>query len=162
MKKAEEIANNLRIWAIFNQAAEATMKVVDNELFRKYGISRIQAHVLYIVKNSSNLLSPSEISRRLLREPHSAGSLINRMEKQGLIKKTRDPVMKNISRISLTENGEETYSRMVREMETPHKLLSYLSSEEKAVLLKCSEKLRDEALELLVIKRLWSPLFDED
>ncbi|MFC2017750.1 MarR family winged helix-turn-helix transcriptional regulator [Chloroflexota bacterium] len=149
---------DFKIWSIFNQASEAAIKTIDNELFRNLEISYIQLGVMYVVKNSSNRLSPTEISRVLLREPHTMAALINRMEKQGLIKKTKDHRMKNIKRISLTRKGEEFYTKAMA-VGTPSQLLSCLSPEEKESLRVCSEKIRNEALRHLTIRRLWEPLF---
>lgn len=148
----------IKLWSIFNQASEAAIKAIDHELYRNFEISNIQLSVMYVVKKSSNPLSPTEISRMLLREPHTTAALINRMEKQGLIKKNRDHRMKNIKRISLTKKGEELYTKAI-EMETPSELLSCLSPEEKETLLACSEKIRDEALRHLTVRRIWDPLF---
>lgn len=150
--------DDFKLWSIFNQASEAAIKVVDNELFRKLDLSYIQLGVMYVVKHSSKPLSATEISRILLREPHTTAALINRMEKNGVIKKTKDSRMKNIKRISLSRKGEELYDKAM-EIGMPSSLLACLSSEEKETLLKCSEKIRSEALSQLTVRRLWEPLF---
>jgi DNA-binding MarR family transcriptional regulator len=149
---------DFRLWSIFNQASEAAIKVVDNELYRKLDISYIQLGVMYVVKHATKPLSATEISRILLREPHTTAALINRMEKNGVIKKTKDLRMKNIKRISLSRKGEELYDKAM-ELKIPSMLLSCLSSEEKENLLRCSEKIRNEALNQLTVRRLWEPLF---
>lgn len=151
---------NFKAWVVFHQAAVATNKVREAELF-KYGISRIQVGILFVVKNSNEPLSPTQISRRLIQEPHSTAELLNRMEKHGLIKKTKDPLMKNIKRVTLTEKGEEIY-REVMKIETIDELLSCLSPEEITTLLTCSKKLRDEALKHLPNRHPWQLLFDSD
>jgi len=158
MEKGVDYIYEFKVWNIFNQASEAMIKVYENELFRQYGISRIQLGVLFLVKNSDKPLSPTEISRVLLREPHTTAALINRMEKQGLVKKTRDKRMKNIKRVSLTREGEELFTKAMG-VNTPYELLSCLSPEEKDSLLVCSGKIRDEALKHLTVRRIWDPLF---
>lgn len=149
---------NFRVWTIFHQAAESSIKVVENELFREHGISYIQLAVMYVVKNSKNKLSPTEISRILLREPHTTAALINRMEKQGIVKKTKDSKMKNIKRVSLTRKGEELYVKAMA-VESPFQLLSGLSTEEKEAFLTSTEKIRNAAVDQLTVRRIWEPLF---
>jgi len=158
MGKGIDYNYEFKVWNIFNQASEAMIKAYENELFRQFGISRIQLGVLFIVENSAKPLSPTEISRMLLREPHTTAALINRMEKQGLVKKTRDKRMKNIKRVSLTREGKELLTKAMR-VNTPYELISCLSPEEKDALLICSEKIRDEALKHLTVRRFWEPLF---
>lgn len=153
--------DDIKLWTVFNQASEAGIKVIDSELFRSHEMSYIQLSVMYIIKTSKKLLSPSEISRILLREPHTTAALINRMQKHGLVMKTRDPRMKNIKRILLTRKGEDFYAKASKEEIRPQ-LLACLSQEEKEFLLACSEKIRDEALKQLTVRRIWDPLFGAD
>lgn len=158
MEEKGTLNDDFKLWSIFNQGSEAAIKVFDTELFRNFGISYIQMAVMYVIKNTGKPLSPTEISRVLLREPHTTAALINRMEKQGLVKKTRDSRMKNIKRVSLTRKGEDIYAKAIED-ETRFQLLSCLSPEEKECLLACSEKIRNEALKHLTVRRLWEPLF---
>ena len=158
MNKKADLDYDFKVWSIFNQASEAAIKVFDTALFRDFEISYIQLAVMYVIKTSSKPLSPTEISRILLREPHTMASLIKRMEKHGLVRITRDSQMKNIKRVSLTRKGKDTYAKAVVD-ETRFQLLSCLSAEEKEALLVISEKLRNEALRHLTARRLWDPLF---
>lgn len=157
----KKVITDLELWTVFNQASEAGIKLVDIELYRRHNISYIQLSVMYIIKSSDKRLSPTEISRIILREPHTTTALINRMQGHGLVKKTIDTKMKNVKRISLTAKGEEIYAAAEAD-ETRIKLLSCLTPEEKKILLLCSEKIRNEALNQLVTRRIWEPLFGDD
>lgn len=148
---------DFQLWSVFNQASEAGIKIYDYELYRDLGISYIQMAVMYVIKNSKKALSPTELSRVLLREPHTTAALINRMVDNKLVVKTRDPHMKNIKRVSLTVRGEAIYSKAADSER--YQLLKCLTPEERECLKVCSEKIRNEALNQITVRRLWQPLF---
>lgn len=160
MNNSSDYRDDIKLWRLFNQTAELTFKARENELF-EYGLSRVQAGVLIRLKAADTPLSPTEISRKLCRQPNSTTNLLSRMEKGGLIKKTKDPEMKNIKRFSLTEKGKELYKQVI-DMETPYKLLSCLSPEEKATFSTCLSKLRDVAINDLASKRASRHMFSID
>ncbi len=106
-----------QLWGLLNQASHAMERAREDEL-RPFGLSMMHAGVLYIVKVSKDPVTPAHISRVLFREPHTAvAALLNRMEKQGLLRKTKDLERKNLIRVTLTERGEEAY-RQSREMKS--------------------------------------------
>jgi DNA-binding MarR family transcriptional regulator len=70
------------------------------------------------------------------------------MEKQGLVKRSRDPKRKNVSRITLTRKGEEAFSRQ-KEVRGIAGILSELTPEEGETVLAALEKLRRKAIEEL-------------
>ena len=132
------------LWALLSQASNALGRVADSEL-NQVGISMMQAAVLVFVKNSKEPVIPAHISRWLFREPHTVSQLLMRMEKQGLVKRTKDLDRKNQLRITLTEKGEKAYQKQI-EMRSIGKILSTLSPEECDKLGARLKKLRDEAV----------------
>lgn len=68
------------------------------------------------------------------------------MEKQGLLRKTKDLERKNIVRITLTDKGEEAL-RQAMKRETIVKVISFLSDKEQDCLRAHLETLRHGALE---------------
>lgn len=70
---------------------------------------------------------------------------MNRMEKQGLVRKVKDLERKNMIRIVITEKGGQAYQRS-REMKDIHKILSCLSPKEHDSLRTYLVTLRNEAL----------------
>jgi len=135
------------LWALLDQAATAMSRVADNELSQA-GITMIQGAVLYFVKNAKEPVIPAHISRWLFREPHTVSQLLMRMEKQGLVKRTKDLDRKNQLRITLTGKGEQAYQKQI-EMRSIGKILSTLSPEECDKLGAGLKKLRDEAVKEL-------------
>ena len=135
------------LWALLDQATTAISRVADNELSQA-GITMIQGAVLYFVKNAKEPVIPAHISRWLFREPHTVSQLLMRMERQGLIKRTKDLDYKNRLRITLTEKGEKAYQKQI-EMRSIGKILSTLSPEECDKLGANLKKMRDAAVKVL-------------
>jgi len=78
--------------------------------------------------------------------------LLNRMEKQGLVRRVKDLKRKNLVRVLITEKGKEAYRRQ-SEMRVVRKVMSSLSPKQRHNLLASLKILRNEALEELVVKR---------
>jgi DNA-binding MarR family transcriptional regulator len=135
------------LWALLDQATTAMSRVADNEL-SQIGISMMQAAVLLFVKNAKEPVIPAQISRWLFREPHTVSQLLIRMERQGLVKRTKDLERKNQVRITLTEKGEKAFQQQ-SEMRVIDKILSNLSPKECDKLGACLKQLRDEAIKEL-------------
>jgi len=134
------------LWTAFNQAYEALVRARENEL-RTIGLhSKVQAHVLFVLKAAGVPATPAEISRQLGREPHTVSGLLKRMEKQGLVEKARDPKRKNMRRVAITEIGEEAYQG-AKELKNIRKILSHLSPGERSALIAYLHTVRDRALE---------------
>jgi len=139
------------LWAMLNQVYWAMVRATENEL-RPIGISMIGAAVLFLVKNAKTPATPAQISRWLFREPHTVSGLLNRMEKQGLVRRTKDLERKNLVRVTLTAKGEEAYQRQ-SEMRVVRKVLSSLSPKQRNNLMAYLRALRSRALDELVVRR---------
>ena len=135
---------------LIRQTRDAIIKAREREL-KRTGISSIQAALLFTLKEIGDEATPAEISRRLLREPHSVSTLLNRMEKRGLIKKIKDLPRKNMVRVSITEKGQAVYRRTT-ERAGMHEIMSVLSEKDKRELRLLLEKLRNKALKLASIR----------
>ena len=134
------------LWILYHQVHDVIVRIREEELRRQVGISRMQAAVLFIVKAIKGPATPSEISRWLFREPHTVSGLLNRMEKDGLVKKAKDLERKNLIRVAITDKGEEAYRRS-RDTKALRSIMASLSEKEKKNLRECLETLRNKALE---------------
>ena len=130
-------------------AAEAVLKAREKE-FRKFGVSLEEWAVLFITKSVGEKTTPAEISRWMFREHHSVTALLERMEKKGLLTKTKDLERRNMVRVTLTDKGEKIY-RISRKEEVPGRILSSLSEEERQELTQHLNTLRSEAFQELGI-----------
>ncbi len=142
------------LWGLLDQAAHAMERAREDEL-RPIGLSMMHAAVLYIVKAGKGPVTPAQISRWLFREPHSVSGLLQRMEKQGLVKRAKDLERKNVVRVTLTEQGEEAYRRAT-EMKPILRVMSLLSPEERDSLRAYLKTVRDKALEEHRPRSRWS------
>ena len=139
------------LWVLLHQTSDIIARARDDEL-RGFGVSEVQAAVLFVVKNAQVPVTPAEISRWLFREPHTVSGLLNRMVKQGLIKKEKNLERKNLIRVTLTKKGEEAYQRS-EEQRGIQKILSTLSQKERDNLRAHLGKLRSKGLKELGLKR---------
>jgi len=146
-KKEIEINENEMLWGRLFLATKLVEKAREVELSR-VKISLIQAMVLYALKISPEPLTPSRLARMLCREQHSMSSLIDRMEKQGLVEKKHDLYPKNLVRVVVTAKGDEAFQRQ-RSVNAVTNITSGLTEEERETMGACADKLRVWASELL-------------
>ena len=135
------------IWALLNQTRNAVLRVRENEL-SQYGITAIEADALFHIIARDNI-TPAEISRIIFRVHNTVSALLTRMEKKGLIVKTKDKKKKNIWRISITEKGRKAYYNSLKR-ESLRTIMSSFSTAEKKQMFSFIRKVRDNALSQLV------------
>jgi len=98
-----------------------------------------------IISMIGDTATPVEISRRLFRKHHSITEILNRMERQGLLKKTKDLNKKNMVRVTLTEKGLKLHHLAFKEI-CINKIISSLSKETRRQLRSSLLLLRDRAI----------------
>jgi MarR family multiple antibiotic resistance transcriptional regulator len=147
-----------RLWVLLRQVGHLMTELRREDLLA-YGMSPAQAATLRSVVNLGKIATPAEISRWLMRKPHTITHLLNRMEKCGQIKKVKDLERKNQIRIALTEKGKQDYER-IKKVEYSHPILGFLDDDEKKTLELCLDKIRTKLLgELKISYR--PPLFED-
>ena len=142
---------NLQLYGRLNRMYNAVLEVLKGELasiFGGYTVMPIAYAVVHCIQNLGGVATPSEICRLLSRKHNSVSQLLTRMEKAGLITKTRDPEKKNMVRVRLTEKGLEVYNK-TRASETAYEMFSVLSDEERQQFEEYVERISDKAFELL-------------
>ena len=110
------LEEDYELWALLGQVNAGMARARENET-RPYGISMMQVRVLSLLKAVNEPITPTGIARLLFREPHTVSQLLGRMEKAGLIQRTRsrkrDPEDHGLVRVSLTEKGEAYLSSLM-------------------------------------------------
>ena len=144
MKKSHSDDKDYNLWVMLEQARTAMGTARDKELYH-YKISFMKAAVLFIVDAIGNEATPAEISRWILRRSHSVSGLLDRMEKDGLIKKTKDLPRRNLVRVTLTDKGRQSLKDSMKR-ESIHNVMAILSESEYKQLYSLLEKVRDKAL----------------
>jgi DNA-binding MarR family transcriptional regulator len=131
------------LWMLLTHTRYAIYRSREKEL-QRFGVSPEQVGVLFMVQALNNRATPSEISRYILRQPHTVSALIERMVEKGFVKKAHDLDRKNLVRISLTEKGQQVYERSTKRGPI-HRIMSVLSEEERTQLRGLLGKLHSQA-----------------
>jgi DNA-binding MarR family transcriptional regulator len=103
-----------------------------------------QAAVLDCIANSNNRANPTQISKWLFLKAQSVSTLLNRMEKAGLVARSQDPDRKNAVRVVMTNKGKKIYSQ-VTERRSISQMFAFLSDEERKQLMSLLNKLQKAA-----------------
>ncbi len=139
--KLDSINNDddYNVIALINQTGHAFSLARTREL-SKYGLSMMRAAVLLVLQTRDSNATPTEISQWLLREPHTISALLDRMEKDGLIRRYRDLRKRNTVRVVMTEKGRTAYQQSLQR-QTFHDVMSVLSDTEREQLRNAMTKL---------------------
>jgi|WetSurMetagenome_2_1015567.scaffolds.fasta_scaffold519883_1 DNA-binding MarR family transcriptional regulator len=134
---------NFELWITFIQTGDVLTKAREMEL-NQFQLTKAQAEIIHRLLHKNTGLTISDISRWNGKEFTSVLTLINRMEKNGLIEKSRSGTRTNIL---VTEKGKNLYTRSTRK--SIDMIFSILSADEKQQLRTCVTKLREKGRELL-------------
>ena len=140
--------------ALINQTGHAVSLARTREL-APHGLSMMRAAVLLVLQMRDNNATPTEISQWLLREPHTISALLDRMEKDGLIRRYRDLHKRNTVRVAMTEKGRVAYQESLTR-ETFHSVMSVLTEEEREQLRHAMTKLWLRALQEVKHEVAWA------
>jgi len=132
---------------VLRQAADAMSRARQAEL-TPAGITTIEAATLLVIDSLGQSAMPARIAELVLRRPNSMSALLQRMEKDGLVRRSHDLARKNHVRMELTDYGEEVLEK-VKPRESVHAVFGALSPEERAFLRKTLLHIRAEALDVL-------------
>lgn len=150
MKKVENEIQNIRIskkndpevnlYILLDQTDGIVTSAVELEI-KHLKMTQPQVRVLTMLSRQGKPATLEELANWTLKEFNSVSTLINRMEKKGLVKK----IKKNgdlKTYITLTEKGSELYHKQVTERSI-HLIFDKLSSEEKKQLDSILKKIRN-------------------
>jgi DNA-binding MarR family transcriptional regulator len=138
------VEQDYRLWVLLQQASNILFEARENEL-REHGFTAMHAAALLVIKSIGDKATPAQISRWMVRKPHSISGLLARMERIGLIRKTKDLHKKNLVRVSITEKGEAAYKHAVKR-KMIQKVMSSLTAEQRKQLTTSLELLRTKGL----------------
>ncbi|MFC2062509.1 MarR family winged helix-turn-helix transcriptional regulator [Chloroflexota bacterium] len=75
----------------------------------KLNVSLVRGAIIRHIVRLGKKATLSELSRRVIKEPHGISMLVSRMEKEGLVRRIRDLHRKNLVRVELTKKGRELH-----------------------------------------------------
>lgn len=116
--------------AQITQIADILVKVRERELLHQ-NLSATAASILFLVDAMGDGVTPAKITRMMLREPHSTSGILKRMEKHGLIQRTKNMERKNLIRVTLTAKGEKALKQAMKLKGTAHVLSKLTATQQK-------------------------------
>jgi DNA-binding MarR family transcriptional regulator len=128
---------------IKNQIIQVINKIIFSEKkkvmkFKGISLYPSEIHLLLVIKNDIDS-NATKIARQLGLTKGAISQTLSRLEKKGIIFKSKDPYNKNELNLSLTDFGKEAYelcqSAKMAFIEAHDELLSKLNSKEKEVVL---------------------------
>jgi DNA-binding MarR family transcriptional regulator len=140
------------LWILVAQTKDGILRARERD-YARYGISNERRAVLYIIENNGGRSTPVEIARGLFRELHSVTELLKRMEKDGLIERSKGSGRSKVE-VRLTPKGLDVFEQSLHS-ETDKRIFSALNSKERERLASYLWKLRSKVLEDLGIPE-WS------
>jgi DNA-binding MarR family transcriptional regulator len=139
-KDIDDQDSSLSLYLLIRKTSDLAFVSRSVEL-RRHSVTPMQAAVLDIIQNIGRKATPAEISRHLIRQPHSVSSLIDRMEADGLVRRVKDLDRKNLVRVKMTQKGKTVYSRL-SERRTIHDMMADLSEEERQQMIQALVKIQ--------------------
>jgi DNA-binding MarR family transcriptional regulator len=137
--------NDLDMWVLLDNAHFAVARARLLEL-AQYELTKEQAQVLYVLQNNGGSATQAQIAEFTMRQHHSVSTLVNRMNKDGLVEKEKDPNGKGF-RINITQKGREKYRKVTQN--SVKMIFSSLSPEERQQLSRYLKRLHKTARNLL-------------
>jgi DNA-binding MarR family transcriptional regulator len=147
MSKVEDKEYDL--WILLSRVYHLIAMLRKLEL-SKYDILPVQSYILFVIKALGNETTPSNISEYVYQQRSSISDILNRMVKQGLIRKINKASGNKRVIVNLTSKGEKAL-KLSQNRKYLHKVMSSLTGEEKQQLESAMEMLRDAAINELAI-----------
>jgi DNA-binding MarR family transcriptional regulator len=114
-------------------------------LFREYGVTPSQYNILRILRGEGKPMPSLEIGERMIQVVPAMTGLIDRLEKQSLVRRERCLEDRRVIFIVLTEQGEQLLAKLDEPVVELHRaLLGHLSKSELAELSRLLEKARQK------------------
>jgi DNA-binding MarR family transcriptional regulator len=115
------------LWLLLSETKSALFKAREKKI--GHYVHANQASVLVYIWFRDGQATISEMSKTVSREIHTVSELISRMEKKGLVIKTRDPKRKNVTHLAVTEKGRDMAQEVIQ-IDFVRKMISTLSAEQ--------------------------------
>ena len=128
-----------RLFYMLLRVREMLFGARERELFQ-HNIRPRHSACLFAIKELGDKATPNEIAKIVHRKPHSISVMLQRMEKNGLIKKNRVPNGGNRVIATLTEEGEHAFKLSIKR-ESLHRIFSALTKTQREQLKDCLKTL---------------------
>jgi DNA-binding MarR family transcriptional regulator len=137
---------DINLYILLDQTDSIITNAIELEI-KHLRMTQPQVRVLTMLSREDRPVTLDELANWTLKEFNSVSTLINRMEKKGLIKKVKKTgELKTY--VTLTEKGSNLYHKQITERSI-HLIFDKLTSEEKQQLDLILKKLRDTTRDLM-------------
>jgi DNA-binding MarR family transcriptional regulator len=133
------------LWILISRVYHMIAKLRNMEM-DKHNILPVQAYMLFIIQAMGNETTPAELARFVYQQRSSVSDILNRMEKQGLITKSKISDGKGRVLIKMTEKGEKALQLSEQRVHLRN-VMSVLNEEKRRQLESILEMLRDKAVD---------------
>jgi DNA-binding MarR family transcriptional regulator len=130
-KKVKPESTRAQVWQLWHSTGYLMGKYADNVLTKEVGISYQQFTVLMATSFISSTPTATDLASKLDRNPNTLSTILDRMEKAGLVKKLRDLPDRRLVRVVMTGKGKEKYAAGLKASQAViEKLTSSFAEEE--------------------------------
>ena len=137
-------------WAAVNKVAESKLAKVD--------LTPEKVAVLWACRDYPGTLTPAEIARLIFRENQTVAGLLNRMEKEGLVKRIPKRKGHPYTEVKLTAKGEKACAPGIEVMKkVVTDLAAHLPVEKQEQLQDSMRMIREKALDTLHLEATTPP-----
>lgn len=144
MRFTSEDDEYFMLWVLIAQTKDAILKARERD-YARYGIGNERRAVLWDIQNNGGTATPVAIARNLFRELNSLTELLKRMERDGLIARSKGSGRSKVE-VRLTDAGRKVFDQSLHN-DTDERIFSVLNEKERETLASCLWKLRSRALE---------------
>ena len=139
----------LKIWITLRQTYIRISRCEEAVIARE-GLTLQQYKVLLAIKHIKNPVTPTAVADWLDRNTNSISLIIDRMEKDRLVKRVRDLKDRRMLRLVITQEGKEIFERATGpSWDCMKRVTSCLSAEEMSTFAQLMERLGESAFEEL-------------
>jgi DNA-binding MarR family transcriptional regulator len=119
-----------QIWTILRNTSHLINIAQNRDLIsRNTGITTRQIAMLHVINRLGDEATPVEIARKQARARTTISNILIRLEKMGLLTRTKNLERSNLIRVALTDRGKEVLAQTDRQ-ESIHQIMSVLTLEQ--------------------------------
>jgi len=139
------IDQKLQTWMLCHQTYDSVFKC-EEAVFAREGLTTQQHAVLMAIKYIDKPVTVSDVAHWLDRNPNGISTIVDRMEKDRLVKRVRDLRDRRSVRLTMTRKGKEILEQATMSgWELVEEIMSCLSDEDLCTLNGMLEKMREKA-----------------
>lgn len=153
MATTNQAVDAMTVWNLFQQTYLLSFRHLEKATAEE-NLSHSQAAALGVLSHADRALPLSHLARYLTQEAQSTTELADRLERRGLVRRTRDARDRRLVLLELTPEGRKMYERIqpgiVRNSE---QLFGSLSERDRARLADLLRPVRERAASLLGVDK---------